>query len=88
MVLTQRGEIQSVNAIGGSITDIEVTFKKPFSSAPVVIAGIRSATTNPNYGYLGCFVTNVTKTGCTLRVANPLEATYMPNVAFIATGEL
>ena len=89
MVLTQRGEITGVSVAPSSITDIEITFKKEFGSLPVVICGIRSATTSPNYGYLGCFVTNVTTTGCTLRVANPLsDVTFNPNVAYIATGSI
>lgn len=89
MTLTQRGEIQSVSVPPKSIVDIDITFYKKFTSAPVVLCGMRSATTNHNYALLTCFVTNVSTTGATLRVASVAEdTTFMPNIAWIANGSI
>lgn len=82
----QSGRINGLSCAAGAITEYNLTFPSPFAKAPRVMLTINSGTTYPNYGRLLPMTTNVTTTGCKIRVANSAEAAYEPNIEWVAVG--
>lgn len=82
----QQGRVSTITCAANSITEYKLNFPKAFSVTPRVMLTINSATNSPKYGNVLPFLTNVTSTGCTIRIANSSDTTFTPNVEWLAVA--
>ena len=81
--MIQQGQY-TVDASGNTITEINITFPKAFSSTPRVFLTMYSDTTNMNYSSLTPMVSNTSATGFKLRVANSYSTGFSPAIFWVA----
>lgn len=78
------GQIAVSNISSHQYADYPVTFSKPFTSAPVVVAGMMSASTGYGVGSVSVSAHSITETGFTARIFNDDTAVRSPYVHWIA----
>ena len=80
----ETGHITGSSVPRGDYVDYDISFTKPFSSAPTVIACFQSTSTAGNFGRCTLGVVSVSVSGATIRVFNGDESARGPNVDWIA----
>lgn len=80
----QKGRVATLSCPSNAITEHKLVFPKAFTVAPRVMLTLNSSTESPKYGSALPFTTNITSTGCTIRVANNSDTTFSPNIEWIA----
>lgn len=80
----QSGKTAQVTVPGNSYKDISVKFTKAFSKVPIVIPCLNSTSTSSDIGNITVAVTEVTTTGCTLRVFNAGSSNRAPVIYWLA----
>ena len=80
----QKGRVAALSCPANTITEHKLVFPKAFTVAPRVMLTLNSSTESPKYGSALPFTTNITSTGCTIRVANNSDTTFSPNIEWIA----
>ena len=80
----QKGRVAALSCPANTITDHKLVFPKAFTVAPRVMLTLNSSTESPKYGSALPFTTNITSTGCTIRVANNSDTTFSPNIEWFA----
>ena len=80
----ETGHITGSSVPSGDYVDYEISFTKPFSSAPTVIACFQSTSTAGNFGRCTLGVVSVSVSGATIRVFNGDASARGPNVDWIA----
>ena len=80
----QKGRVAALSCPANTITDHKLVFPKAFTVAPRVMLTLNSSTESPKYGSVLPFTTNITSTGCTIRVANNSDTTFSPNIEWFA----
>lgn len=80
----QKGRVAALSCPANAITEHKLVFPKAFTVAPRVMLTLNSSTESPKYGSALPFTTNITSTGCTIRVANNSDTTFSPNIEWIA----
>lgn len=81
---TQTGVISSIPCPAGEITEYNLTFPKPFLTAPKVLLSVASDSSSVKYANLLAFVRTITSTGCVIRIANNSDIQMSPGVEWIA----
>lgn len=85
-VQTGNSAAQSVSS-SGSVT-VSVTFPKPYTAAPVVVANIASTSTSYYLGRCNVVIESVDATGFTARIANGGSGTLSIGFNWVAFGNL
>ena len=80
----ETGHITGSSVPSGDYVDYEISFTKPFSSAPTVIACFQSTSTAGTFGRCTLGVVSVSVSGATIRVFNGDASARGPNVDWIA----
>lgn len=80
----QKGRVAALSCPANTITEHKLVFPKAFMVAPRVMLTLNSSTESPKYGSALPFTTNITSTGCTIRVANNSDTTFSPNIEWFA----
>ena len=80
----QKGRVAALSCPANTITEHKLVFPKAFTVAPRVMLTLNSSTESPKYGSALPFTTNITSTGCTIRVANNSDTTFSPNIEWFA----
>ena len=80
--ITTLGEVSSNNR-----KDVTVTFAKPFSKTPNVVACFESSSTAYGMGSLSCAVLSISTTGFTVRVFNADTSGRSPYIQWIAIAK-
>ena len=80
----QKGRVAALSCPANTITEHKLVFPKAFTVAPRVMLTLNSSTESPKYGSVLPFTTNITSTGCTIRVANNSDTTFIPNIEWFA----
>lgn len=82
--MTECGEITTSNVASHDYADYQVTFNKTFSSAPVVVVGMMSASTAYGVGSVSVSAHSITATGFTARIFNDNTSARSPYIHWIA----
>lgn len=80
----QKGSTSAIIATEKKITDFYIKFPIPFNSNPKVVAGFYSTTEFIEYGNMTPMVSDVSKTGFTVRIANNSSRELQPAIYWIA----
>jgi len=87
MPLIELGQSGDFPVEPNSWRDYSVTFKKAFSSTPLIFVSLYAESNSKDYGYIGVTHCKVSKTGCTIRVyATDIEYTRTPQIRWLAIG--
>lgn len=78
------GQITVSNVASHSYADYQVTFSKAFSSAPIVVVGMMTASTGYGTGSVSVSAHTITKNGFTARVFNNDSTARSPYIHWIA----
>ena len=78
------GIYQNVSAAANDVTDVNITFNHPFTSAPVVTASFWSTSSAAEMGYLTLAVHSVTTSGFTARIFSKDTQSRAPYISWIA----
>lgn len=78
------GQITVSNVASHSYADYQVTFTKTFSSAPIVVVGMQSASTGYGTGSVSVSAHSITATGFTARIFNNDSSARSPYIHWIA----
>jgi len=80
----QKGSTSAIIATEKKITDFYIKFPIPFNSNPKVVTGFYSTTEFIEYGNMTPMVSDVSKTGFTVRIANNSSRELQPAIYWIA----
>lgn len=78
------GQITVSNVASHSYADYQVTFTKTFSSAPIVVVGMQTASTGYGTGSVSVSAHSITATGFTARIFNNDSSARSPYIHWIA----
>lgn len=87
MPLIELGQSGDFPVEPNSWKDYNVTFKKAFSSTPLIFTSLYAESNSKDYGYIGVTHCKVSKAGCTIRIyATDIEYTRTPQIRWLAIG--
>lgn len=81
------GQTENTLVQSNDYADINISFTKQFSKAPIVIASIEMTSTNVEYTNVKPIIYSRTKTGAVIRLFNSSSASKQPRINWVAIGE-
>lgn len=82
------GKTSSIQTAANSINTVNITFGKTFPTIPNVVVGFESNSKEGAFGNCCCSATNITTTGCTIKVFNGDTKPRSPGCNWIAVSSL